>query len=133
MWESHIGPYKAWAIQMTKPDGVVVNEEGEEAQPVSEANDEANAAIAASEEALEQACQATRTLIRRSYQASRIEIVGRAAMHYVHRRETGAPTSNRPFYGKQKVQTIRKYTDRFVRYCGTFGTPKASSRGPSIS
>ena len=24
MWESHIGPYKAWAIQMTKPDGVVV-------------------------------------------------------------------------------------------------------------
>ena len=41
---------------MTKPDGVVGNEEGKEAQPISEANDEANAAIAASEEALEQAC-----------------------------------------------------------------------------
>ncbi|KAK3614369.1 hypothetical protein LTR22_027808 [Elasticomyces elasticus] len=30
-------------------------------------------------------------------------------------RESGAQTSDRPFYGKQKVQTIRKYTAVFVK------------------
>lgn len=110
MWESHIGPYKEWAVRMAKPDGI-----SESVESGGEANNEASVAITASEEALEQACKATATLIRRSYEISRIEIVGRPAMHYVNRRETGAPTSDRPFYGKQKVQTIRKYTDRFVR------------------
>lgn len=41
---------------MTKPDGVVGNEEGREVQPVSEADGEANAVTIADEEALEQAC-----------------------------------------------------------------------------
>ena len=64
---------------------------------------------------MEQAYKATATLIRQSYNVSRVEIVGRAAMHYVNRRETGAPTSDRPFYGKQKVQTLRRYADQFVK------------------
>lgn len=127
MWEKHIGPYKEWVVRMTKPDRVVeeeVEEEEERTQllgeanggrePVNEANDERHTAIADSAVALEQACKATRSLIRRSYQASRIEIVGRPAMHYVNRREGGAVSNDRPFYGKQKVQTIRKYGNRFV-------------------
>lgn len=67
------------------------------------------------ERGLESACQATRALIRRSFQVSRVEIVGRAAMEYVNRREAGAASSNRPFYGKQKVQTIRRYAEKFVK------------------
>ena len=91
---------------MTKPEGVIEDEEGERSQPVggasggsqpvSEANIEALTVVVNSEEALEQACQATRSLIRRSYQASRIEIMGRAAMHYINRRETGAISQQRP-------------------------------------
>ena len=132
MWEKHIGPHKEWVVQMTKPDRISKDEEDEEKggeegertqplgeanggrEPVSEANNDTDAAIADSEAALEQACKATRSLIRRSYQTSRVEIVGRPAMHYVNRRESGATSNDRPFYGKQKVQTIQKYSNRFV-------------------
>jgi hypothetical protein len=54
-------------------------------------------------------------LIRRSFQASRVEIVGRHALHCVNRRENGAPNNDRPFYGKQKVKTIRKYANVFTQ------------------
>jgi superfamily II DNA helicase RecQ len=146
MWERHIGPYKKWAVRMTRenvtkedidgkekqPTGEANEEDGEPVgeatgwgepvgeatgwgEPNSEASEEINAAFVESEEALEQACKATQWLIRRAYQVSRVDIVGRPAMEYVNRRETGAPDSNRPFYGKQKVQTIRKYSSHFVR------------------
>ena len=59
--------------------------------------------VSDSEVALRQACKAIATLIRRSYEVSRVEIVGKPAMHYINRRETGVPTSDRPFYAKQKV------------------------------
>lgn len=64
--------------------GEVEIEEG----PIGEAN------TGESEAALEQACNATVTLIRQPYTVSRVEVVGRAAMHYVNRRETGAPTTD---------------------------------------
>jgi superfamily II DNA helicase RecQ len=67
------------------------------------------------EKALSRACEGTVLLIRRSFQASRIEIVGRHALHCVNRRESGAPSNDRPFYGKQKVKTIRKYADVFTK------------------
>ena len=92
-----------------EPIGEANGEEERRREPIGEAN------TAKSEAALEQACKATVTLIRQSYTISRVEIVGRAAMHYVNRRETGAPTSDRPFYGKQKVQTLRRYADQFVK------------------
>ena len=64
---------------------------------------------------MSRACEGTVLLIRRSFQASRVEIVGRYALHCVNRRENGAPSNDRPFYGKQKVKTIRKYADVFVK------------------
>jgi hypothetical protein len=67
------------------------------------------------EKALSRVYEGTVLLIRRSFQASRIEIVGRYALHCVNRRESGAPSNDRLFYGKQKVKTIRKYANVFTK------------------
>lgn len=96
-------------------NGEPVGEATGRGEPHSEASEDMDATFAESEEALQQACRATESLIRRAFQVSRVEIVGRPSMEYVNRRETGAADSNRPFYGKQKVQTIRKYSSHFVR------------------
>jgi hypothetical protein len=67
------------------------------------------------EKVLSRACEGTMLLIRRSFQASRVEIVGRHVLHCVNRRENGTPNNDRPFYGKQKVKTIRKYANVFTQ------------------
>jgi hypothetical protein len=54
-------------------------------------------------------------LIRRSFQTSRVEIVGRHALHCVNRPENGAPNNDKPFYGKQKIKTIRKHANVFTQ------------------
>jgi hypothetical protein len=54
-------------------------------------------------------------LIRRSFQTSRVEVVGRHALHCVNRRENGIPNNDKPFYGKQKIKTIRKYANVFTQ------------------
>lgn len=36
-------------------------------------------------------------------------------MEYINRREAGAVNNDRPFYGKQKVQTIRRYAEKFMK------------------
>ena len=41
--------------------------------------------------------------------------MGRHALHCVNRQENSAPSNDRPFYSKQKVKTIRKYADVFVK------------------
>lgn len=141
MWERHIWPHKRWVVSMTKED----RDEEERRQPVGEANPEGQSIgeniddnkppgqtddTSESEEALRQACKATATLIRRSYQVSRVEIVGKPAMYYINRRETGASTSDRPFYAKQKVQTIRRYTDQFVKILRYIWRTEAMSNRP---
>jgi hypothetical protein len=63
------------------------------------------------EKASSRACEDAVLLIRRSFQTSRVEIVGRHALHCVNRRENGAPNNDKPFYGKQKIKTIRKYAN----------------------
>ena len=67
------------------------------------------------EKALSRACEGTVVLIRRAFQASRIDIVGRHALHRINRREVGGTTNDRPFYGKQQVKTVRKYAHVFVK------------------
>jgi len=52
---------------------------------------------------------------RKAISISQPEIVGRTALEYVNRRETGESKNERPFYAKQKVGTIRKYTDVWVK------------------
>lgn len=54
-------------------------------------------------------------LIRRSFQASRVKIIGRYTLHYVNRRENGILNNDKPFYSKQKVKIIRKYANVFTQ------------------
>ena len=118
-WEGHIGPHQRVVVQMIRPVGGP--EDGEDGPPRTGAGiedvgeDEREAEDAESEQALEAACKATVLLIRRSFDLCRPEIVGRSALEYVNRREAGAPNSDKPFYGKQKVQTLQKYADRWVK------------------
>jgi hypothetical protein len=65
------------------------------------------------EKALSRACEGTVLLVRRLFQISRVEIVGRYALHCVNRRENGTPNNDKPFDGKKKVKTIRKYANVF--------------------
>jgi hypothetical protein len=67
------------------------------------------------EKAFFRACEGTTLLIRRSFQTSRVEVVGRHALHCVNRRENGIPNNDKPFYGKQKIKTIRKYANVFTQ------------------
>jgi hypothetical protein len=53
--------------------------------------------------------------MRYSFQTSHVEIIGRHILHYVNRRENGTPNNDKLFYGKQKIKTIRKYTNVFAQ------------------
>lgn len=102
-WERHIKEYRSWVVQQIRE----VN--------VEETSDESSEDQIDSERALGRASKGTAILIRRSFEASRVEIVGRHALHCINRRENGAADSNKPFYSKQKVQTIRKYISVWVK------------------
>lgn len=112
MWVKHISHYKPWVIKMIQPtinmtppshehesESSGESESEEEAQHEAKKKREAEEARKReaheeSERALVEACEATIRLIRRLFNASRIEIVGRPAMEYIHRREVGAPNNN---------------------------------------
>jgi hypothetical protein len=67
------------------------------------------------EKVLSRVYEGTVLLIQRSFQTSRIEIVGRYTLYYINRRENGAPNNDKPFYSKQKIKTIRKYANVFAQ------------------
>jgi hypothetical protein len=67
------------------------------------------------EKALSYTYEGTVLLIRRSFQLSRIKIIGRHALHCIDRQENGAPNNDKPFYSKQKIKTVRKYADVFTQ------------------
>lgn len=124
-WEEHIGVHKEWAVRMIQPS---IRKEGEteshthqargrtmDARPSQETDLHNELGMQKSEDALKKACAATSILIRRLFKISQLGIVDRAAMENVNRREAGATSNDRPFYGKQKVQTVRRYADKFVK------------------
>ena len=63
---------------------------------------------------LEDACRGTRRLIRVAFQTYKADIVGKAALESVNRREIGAESKEKPFYAGHQKKTIRKYSDIFV-------------------
>jgi hypothetical protein len=67
------------------------------------------------EKALSYTCEGTVLLIQRSFQTSYVEIVGRYILHYINRCENSVPNNDKPFYSKQKIKTIRKYTNVFAQ------------------
>ncbi|KAK4897073.1 hypothetical protein LTR49_028043 [Elasticomyces elasticus] len=67
------------------------------------------------EEDLLEACMATRRLIRTAFATCKPHIVGRVALEFVNRRETGAPNNEKPFYAEQQVKTVKKYSEHWVK------------------
>ena len=49
-------------------------------------------------------------MIRRAFKTAGPGEVGRPALEAVNRRETGERSNEKPFYARQKVATIRKYS-----------------------
>jgi hypothetical protein len=56
------------------------------------------------------ASRATRWLIRHAFKIARPGEVGRPALEAINRRETGKRSNEKLFYARQKVATIRKYS-----------------------
>ncbi|KAK5685704.1 hypothetical protein LTR17_027001 [Elasticomyces elasticus] len=67
------------------------------------------------EDDLLEACIATRRLIRTAFATCRPHIVGRVALEFVNRRETGTANNEKPFYAEQQVKTVKKYTEHWVK------------------
>ncbi|KAF1821890.1 uncharacterized protein K489DRAFT_426801, partial [Dissoconium aciculare CBS 342.82] len=89
-WERHLSnDHRRWITECVKAEPNV-----DKVQACLE--DDAAPFAPESEQALSRACDGTIVLIRRSFQASRVEIVGRHALHCVNRRETGADNNNTP-------------------------------------
>jgi hypothetical protein len=49
-------------------------------------------------------------LIRHAFKMARPGKVGRLVLEAVNRRETGEQSNEKPFYARQKVATIQKYS-----------------------
>jgi hypothetical protein len=60
------------------------------------------------------ACKAMRRVIRKAFQNCRFEVVGRYTLELIERRETGALSNEKPFYARQRVWTIRKYSQKLL-------------------
>lgn len=64
---------------------------------------------------LKMACTANQNLIRKAMAICDSSIVGRSALEFVNRRETGQETSERPFYSQHKASTMKKYAQVWAR------------------
>jgi hypothetical protein len=93
-----------------------------EARQIPEAN---------KEHELNVACRAMRRVIRKAFQNCRFEVVGRHTLELIERRETGAPSNEKPFYARQRVRTIRKYSQKLLHvFCYLWRTHGRTERPP---
>ena len=100
-WDRHLGQFnRKWLLDTIRKPGE--NEKG-----------------------LARLLQSVEVVIWMAQQASRVEVVGLAAMNYVERREVGCESNERPFYSNQMGKTMVKYSAVFkhlVSYiCRTHG------------
>ncbi|KAI1663136.1 DEAD/DEAH box helicase [Pyrenophora tritici-repentis] len=65
--------------------------------------------------ALLRACTAFERQIRLAFDTAQPDIVGRAALEAIERRETGAETNEKPFYANQKSTTVKRYARVLVQ------------------
>jgi superfamily II DNA helicase RecQ len=77
------------------------------------------------------ACNAMRRVVRRAFHSCRFEVVGRHTLELIERRETGAPSNEKPFYARQRMRTIRKYTRTLLNvFCYLWRTHRRTERPP---
>ncbi|KAJ9634928.1 hypothetical protein H2199_008792 [Coniosporium tulheliwenetii] len=106
-WDEHLKGFdREQLIELVRP---AVREEPEPQQQPQDLEEREG------EERLADACKATRRLIKRAIQTCRHSIVGKKALDHVNGREVGEQTNEWPFYARQKVKTIRKYSDHWVK------------------
>ncbi|CAA9967161.1 ATP-dependent DNA helicase Q1 [Pyrenophora teres f. maculata] len=63
---------------------------------------------------LRDVCKAMERLIRKAFDSSQAEVVGRLTLEIIERREAGAESNERPFYSRHRVGTIKKYSQKLV-------------------
>jgi hypothetical protein len=108
-WHVHLAGFDRGEMLLTiRPAAGEAAEEGLADVTVGEEEREDSAGLAA-------ASRATRRLIRRAFKTARPGEVGRPALEAVNRRETGERSNEKPFYAGQKVATIRKYSQVWVK------------------
>jgi len=83
------------------------------------------------EHELSVACTALRRLVRKAFRTCRFEVVGRHTLELIERRETGAPSNEKPFYARQRVRTIQKYSQKVLSvFCYLWRTQDRTERPP---
>jgi hypothetical protein len=110
-WHVHLAGFdRAEMLSTIRPPAGEAAEEGlaDATVGVEEEDGEDSAGLAA-------ASRATRRLIKRAFNTAKPSEVGRPALEAVNRRETGERSNERPFYTGQKVATIRKYSQVWVK------------------
>jgi hypothetical protein len=91
-----------------------------DAQELAEANKEHELGVA---------CRAMRRVIRKAFQNCQFEVVGRHTLELIERRETGAQSNEKPFYARQRVRTIRKYSQKLLHvFCYLWRTHGRTER-----
>jgi hypothetical protein len=87
-WERHLSiNHRRWVTEFVKAEPNGENVRGVLGEDESRFTPQ-------QEKALSRVCEGTVLLIRLSFQASRIEIVGRHALYCVNRRENGVPSND---------------------------------------
>ncbi|KAK4893308.1 hypothetical protein LTR49_028509 [Elasticomyces elasticus] len=106
-WTVHLAGFTSAELLTTIMPAV--GEEDPESEHVGDEEEDQEAV------GLAEACHATRRLIRQAFRVCRPQVVGRAALEYVNRRECGAENNEKPFYGEKQVKTVRKYSGHWVK------------------
>ncbi|KAE8822995.1 hypothetical protein HRS9122_10470 [Pyrenophora teres f. teres] len=70
--------------------------------------------VALDDTGLRHVCKAMERLIRKAFDSSQAEVVGRLTLEIIERREAGAESNERPFYSRHRVGTIKKYSQKLV-------------------
>jgi superfamily II DNA helicase RecQ len=80
---------------------------------------------------LRDVCKAMERLIRKAFESSRPEVVGRVTLEIIERREAGAESNERPFYARHRVSTVKKYSQKLVSIlCYLWRTHDQAERPP---
>ncbi|PVH91236.1 hypothetical protein DM02DRAFT_664211 [Periconia macrospinosa] len=97
-WIPHLqGIPRASLLRATQPVGGEIDAYGREE-------------VAFDDTGLRGVCKAMERLIRKAFDSSRAEVVGRLTLEIIERREAGAASNERPFYARHRVSTIKKYS-----------------------
>lgn len=109
-WPRHLRKFdRAWLVETTRAPSEQVQDNSSDDDD-GEPDEDETASGTASETALARTLLAVSRVIWRAQRASRVEVVGSAAMNYVERREAGGQTDEKPFNAGQKAQTMERYS-----------------------